>query len=126
MPFQKLCVGLKHNEVLNWAVIQYNASSLYDVIADGKYRSFGNAGIGRDKWHSLLKGNNIQPKCNREGFNLAIHHAWARIGLMGNNEDNCHSPDSVIGFGLKGGLSCGARQWHHRYLAAQFGYVMIQ
>ena len=75
MPFQKLCVGLEYNNVLNWAVIPYKASSLYDVIADGTYRSFGDAGIGKEKWLSLFNDAKLQDNCNREGFNLAIYCA---------------------------------------------------
>ncbi|KAK3739931.1 hypothetical protein QZH41_015979, partial [Actinostola sp. cb2023] len=114
MPFQKLCVGLKVGNDLRWAAISYSASSLYDVIADGKFRAFS---IGKATWLSLIAGASLQANCNMEGFNIGV----ARIGIKSNNENNCITPDTNIGFGLNHHHSCGNRGGQYA-----FGYIMIQ
>ena len=52
---------------------------------------------------SLINGVQLQPHCNKEGFNVQRSRSRrkARIGILGNNEDDCKSCDSVIGFGIK-------------------------
>ena len=43
-----------------------------------------------------------QPYCNVAGYNLTpgrTDHARCRFGLLMNNENECGSPDSAIGFG---------------------------
>jgi hypothetical protein len=57
---------------------------------------------GRAAWLALLPGAGIQTNCNLEGFNLTTGGATTarvRIGLVGNQEDDCTSPDSLIGLG---------------------------
>jgi hypothetical protein len=103
MPFKEICLGMKVYNDLNFISISYQASSLYDVIADGSYRS---TSIGRSKWLSLVRGSGLQSNCSREGFNVGSpnpHHPdlqVARIGIIGNEgDDGCISPDSYFGFG---------------------------
>jgi hypothetical protein len=81
------------NNDLNFISISYQASSLYDVIADGSYHG---TSIGRSKWLSLVRGSGLQSHCNREGFNLLN---IARIGIIGNQENDCNTPDSYLGLG---------------------------
>ena len=38
-PFQKICVGMTVNGDTRWMMLEYEASSLYNVIADGEYLS---------------------------------------------------------------------------------------
>lgn len=102
-PFKEICLGMKVNNELNFISIPYQASSLFSVIADGLYRS---TNIGRAKWLSLVKGSGLQRYCNREGFNVQRNSRQrypsshsARIGAIGNNENECNSPDSYLGFG---------------------------
>ena len=45
----------------------------------------------------------MQDNCNRRGFNAAsVGHSRARIGIIGNNQNDCVTPDSRIGFGNGG------------------------
>ena len=45
----------------------------------------------------------LQPNCNKEGFNtICANTSKARIGILGNNENDCNSCDSRIGFGTGG------------------------
>ncbi len=98
-PFTKVCLGMKVNNVTNWILLNHTASSLYSVIADGNYIE---TNAGRAEWVSLIKGASLQPKCNKEGFNLQPNPGMKlRIGFAGNNENNCNTSDSLIGFGIK-------------------------
>jgi len=57
----------------------------------------------------------LQTGCNREGFNAVCTYSSspskARIGILGNNENDCVTCDSKIGFGTAGRMddsnTCG-------------------
>ena len=92
---------MKTNNITKWLVINHQTSSLYSIIEEG---SFKETNVGREKWESLLHGSSLQPNCNKEGFNL---HRWRsdhglaiRIGIAANNEPDCETCDSFIGFGV--------------------------
>ena len=101
--FSKMCLGMKVGNNANFIVISKEASSLFSLIADGKYRS---TSLGRDKWKSLIgPEGSLQTNCGEEGFNAPSYRSVrlkARIGILGNNENNCRSCDSTIGFGIIG------------------------
>ena len=99
----KICLGMKTDQQLKSVVINHPARSLYSLIADCKYRA---TSLGRNTWKKLIGSRaSLQPNCNGEGFNvLSIYSifAKARIGIVGNNENDCGSADSRIGFGTGG------------------------
>ena len=102
--FKELCVGMKVGNNLKFLSISYPAGSLYDLIADGKYRA---TSLGRQKWKSLISGSSLQINCNKEGFNVfgtvySSSYTRTRIGLIGNQESDCATPDSFIGIGCPG------------------------
>ena len=81
-------------------VVTKQASSLFSLIADGRYRA---TSLGLNKWKTLIGSRaSLQRNCKKEGFNAFSSSSKARIGILGNNENNCHSPDSRIGFGTGG------------------------
>jgi len=85
------------DETTNFIVINQLADSLYSLIADGQYR---NTSVGRNMWKTLLGLQpHLQHNCNKEGFNAYTRSAKARIGILGNNENDCNTCDSFIGFG---------------------------
>ncbi|XP_028396208.1 uncharacterized skeletal organic matrix protein 5-like [Dendronephthya gigantea] len=103
-PFKKICLGMTVNGDRRWMILNYEASSLYSLIADGQYR---NTRAKKNTWMSLIAGSVLQQNCNIQGFNVhdvpgedayTIH---ARLGFIANNEGHCDSPDSWIGFGVK-------------------------
>ena len=116
-------------------VINRHANSLYSLIADGHYRQ---TTLGRNKWKSLIGSQaSLQVNCNKEGFNVVggrSDHSKARIGILGNNENDCSSPDSRIGLGT-GGMyddsnTCGNEASHHgdigdKHIKAM-GYILVQ
>ena len=64
---------------------------------------------------ALVAGGYIQGYCNREGFNRYANSGFpskVRIGILGNNEGNCGTPDTALGIGIGGthlpGKSAGA------------------
>ena len=82
-------------------IISKNADSLHSLLADGQYR---NTSLGRDTWKALIGQNaSLQLNCNKEGFNAVSDLSKARIGILGNDDNNCVGCDSRIGFGTGGG-----------------------
>ena len=124
-PFSKICLGMKIGKQINFIVINKQANSLYSLIADGQYRG---TSLGRDRWKTLIGSQaSLQPNCNKEGFNVECFYRYrskARIGLLGNNENDCQSADSRIGFGTGGtpddNNSCGNQQ------IRAMGYILVQ
>ena len=90
---------------------------MYSLIADGRYRS---TSLGRDTWMSLIGSEaSLQKNCNKEGFNAVGDNSGqskARIGIISNQQNDCASCDSRIGFGTGGNPdktnSCGNEAKH--------------
>ena len=59
-------------------------------------------GLSRDKWSALRPGAYFQDNCNKNGFNIRDNRGGVgvRFGILGNNENDCSSPDSAIGIGI--------------------------
>ena len=124
--------------VTKWIVIQHNASSLFNVIANGKFTA---TNVGRDTWESLISRSyaRLQPHCNKEGFNILYGHrnqeSHVRIGMVTNNEKNCDTCDSFTGFGasyFRSSITCGRFLWKQLLLwpwsdehIAAFGYILV-
>ena len=136
-PFFKICLGMKIGQQLKFIVINKQANSLYSLIADGNYR---NTSLGRNTWKKLIGSQaSLQLNCNKEGFNAAVYNFWydpsmARIGILGNNENECKTPDSRIGFGTGGqqddNNTCGNEASYSpdnddRHIKAM-GYILVQ
>ena len=94
--------------------------------------------MGREKWKELIGfQGSLQNNCNREGFNVVC--SWsefskARIGIVSNNQDECSSCDSRIGFGTGGRPdnlnSCGNEANHEtdngKKQIKAMGYILVQ
>ena len=134
-PFNKICLGMKIGQQFRSVVINHQAISLYSLIADDEYRA---TSLGRDTWKKLIGSQaSLQTKCNKEGFNVLCDGSSlskARIGIVANNQDDCGSCDSRIGFGTGGSPdnsnTCGNvasfqpdNGW--RYIKAM-GYILVQ
>ena len=101
--FSKICLGMKIGNQINFIVINKQANSLYSLIADGQYRY---TSLGRNTWKTLIGSQaSLQLRCNKEGFNAVGSrgsNSKARIGILGNQQNNCGSCNSRIGFGTGG------------------------
>ena len=133
-PFSKICLGMKIDQQINFIAINKTANSLYSLIADGQYR---NISLGRDTWKKLIGSNaSLQTNCTKEGFNAWSRVSKARIGILGNEQVDCDSSDSRIGFGTGGHprdySTCG-NEADGRYLPDNgekhieaMGYILVQ
>jgi len=94
---------MKIGHQIKFIVINKQANSLYSLIADGKYRKIS---LGRKTWKSLIGSSaSLQTGCDSEGFNNvggSKTYARARIGILGNDQRDCNTCDSKIGFGTGG------------------------
>ncbi|XP_078351691.1 uncharacterized protein LOC144636371 isoform X1 [Oculina patagonica] len=134
-PFSKICLGMKIAQQINFIVINKQANSLYSLIADGQYRT---TSLGRNTWKTLIGSQaSLQLNCNKEGFNVACTASDSkptRIGIISNNENDCVSCNSWIGFGRGGDSNdintCGnAAKWESdngdKYIKSM-GYILVQ
>ncbi|XP_078351725.1 uncharacterized protein LOC144636394 [Oculina patagonica] len=100
--FSKICLGMKIGQQINFIVINKQANSLYSLIADGTYRAIS---LGRNTWKALIGLQaSLQLNCNKEGFNVL---GKSRVGILGNEQHDCNSCDSRIGFGTETSNTCG-------------------
>jgi hypothetical protein len=118
-PFKKICLGMTVTGVTRWMVLDYEASSLYSLIADGKFRQ---TSAGKAAWSAMIPSYTLQPNCNREGFNTGDRptvNLDVRLAFLGNNEGDCVTCDSWIGYGHVH-ISCGSQT------NQAFGYIFVQ
>ena len=84
-------------------------SSLYNVIAPGAMQQVQL--LTRAQWEGLFPGvGSLQPYCNMNGFNLVPNcnyngcapllttESMVRIGYLPNEQNDCGSPDSYVGY----------------------------
>jgi len=120
---------------INFIVINKQADSLYSLIADGHYCA---TSLGRNMWKTLIGSQaSLQRSCNKEGFNVvgaSRPHSKARIGIISNNQNDCSSCDSRIGFGTAGhpddSNTCGNEAQSspdngNKHIKAM-GYILVQ
>ena len=108
---------------------------MYSLIADGQYH---NTSLGRDTWKSLIGSQgSLQIGCNKEGFNAKSDEKYfgkdmakARIGIIGNEIDDCGKCDSRIGFGTGGehddSNACGNENPGGGTRTKGLGYILVQ
>ena len=128
---------MKIDQQIEFIVIEFDkqADSLYSLIADGQHRA---TSLSREKWKSLINsGGSLQPHCNTQGFNAVGTNSdmsKARIGIVGNQENNCDSCDSRVGFGTGGypddSSTCGNEAKHgpdngDKHIKG-FGFILVQ
>ena len=112
---------------LKFIFINKTAESLYSLIADGKYHA---TSLGRDTWKKVVGSQaSLQQNCNKEGFNVKGGNSKARIGVIANQENDCLTCDSRIGFGTGGDNSCGNVATHkpdngNKHIRAM-GYILV-
>ena len=138
--FKKICLGMTINGATKWVVIDYQASSLFDVMADETYKE---TNVTSAKWKSLIASSQLYQHCNKEGLNIhepatSQRKTRLRIGLITNSNQSCAIErfNSCIGFGtlIQGCLggrkntACGnllACKTYQTEIPA-FGYILVQ
>jgi hypothetical protein len=134
LPFTQVRLGMVDGNATRWIVAPVKANSMLDLMKAG----FTATSLGRNTWKSLLASPSLQPYCNLEGFNAVCGgDTKCRIGIVSNQENDCGSCDSRIGFGCTGAYcgqdtnnSCGnearcAADAGDRSVKT-FGYIMIR
>jgi hypothetical protein len=59
--------------------------------------------VGRTGWLNMVTGSALQANCNAEGFNASVVGSVSvRIGILGNQENDCGTPESWLGIGGAG------------------------
>lgn len=108
--FDELRIGMEYPPgialeplVLAWIDVPLAGDSLHALISPGMLVP---TNVGRDTWKSLIAGASLQLNCNLEGLNVApsgntMDHR-IRIGILGNDQNECNSPNSRIGIGGDG------------------------
>ena len=101
--FTKICLGMKVDQQIRFIAVEQEASSLFSLIADGQHRA---TSLGRNTWKALIGSEaSLQRECNMEGFNVVSSDGFsskARIGIISNEQNDCSTCDSRIGFGIYG------------------------
>ena len=126
---------MKIGHQTNFIVINKTANSLYSLIADGQYRK---TSLGRNTWKKLIGSQaSLQCNCNKEGFNVlgtSNSYSKARIGIISNEQNDCGSCNSRIGFGTGGEFddynTCGNEATYQKDNGDQhiktMGYILVQ
>ncbi len=112
VPFTEVLLGMESPITMNnppqapvYVQFDQAANSLFELFSPDVYVP---TTLTRATWLTYVPMNSLQPNCNREGFNNAPNGNAAtrvRIGILGNNQNDCTSPDSALGFGF-GGFTC--------------------
>eukprot|EP00794_Sanderia_malayensis_P014185 gene14185-15663_t len=103
LAFKKICIGMTQGATTKYLLISpVNIPSLYYLMC----RDFVRTSLTRSEWIGLVSGSYLQQLCNRQGFNNNVAMSKkVRIGIFGNEQNNCDSIDSVIGIGIDGSFS---------------------
>ena len=103
-PFSSLLLGMRVPDAstqINWLTMTYGASSLWSVIHAGGL-VVSNAPT-REQFEALAGPQaSLQLNCPEVGFSLRSFTATptsVRIGMLTNDQNDCSSPDSFLGFG---------------------------
>jgi hypothetical protein len=133
LTVHELRVGMRVQGVVRWLVLPLQGTSLQALFSAGKPVS---TELGAAAWEKLLDPGSVQSNCLLEGLNVVPQGGGrVRVGITGNNEDDCGSDDSWLGLG--GGGACGVTKttggnvacWypdHGDANVAAIGYLMVR
>ncbi|MFZ4578705.1 MAG: fibrinogen-like YCDxxxxGGGW domain-containing protein [Myxococcota bacterium] len=110
LPTQQVRVAMRTGKpedkagvVERWLTLPAVGTSLRDLFAADKPVP---TQLGLVAWKSLMPKPSLQANCHAEGLNASGGGTRVRIGILGNNEDDCATPDSWLGLGGTPGI-CG-------------------
>ena len=111
VAISELSVHMATGNIDKSLVFILKGTSLFHLIKDDKLVT---PELPISAWGILLTGAQLQSGCMTHGLNVApgksaqslYNYARVRIGVVGNSEGDCFSPDSRLGLGGAGG-TCG-------------------
>ena len=103
LPVTALRISMLDAGVRRGLTLAAKATSLQQLFVDGKQLT---TAAGLPAWEGLLAAGSLQPHCQLEGINVSGGSTAIRVGILGNNENDCGSVDSWIGVGGKATI-CG-------------------
>lgn len=85
------------------------SASFGDQTAQSAFSAVTGFSVSRSAITATFPPNDPgEPNCNAGGFNVGVaSYSMARFGLVANDQNDCASPDSVWGFGIKTFYSAG-------------------
>lgn len=101
LPVKELRLSMVDGGTARTLVLDAVGTSLRALVSGPKTTTT----VGRAKWLSLVADPALQTFCNDEGLNIDYTATTLgpkirlRIGIVGNQETDCSSPDSFLGFG---------------------------
>ncbi|MBK8696314.1 MAG: hypothetical protein IPN17_29610 [Deltaproteobacteria bacterium] len=98
VPFDTMLVGFAGNGYDRNLQLSVSSTSLRQLFAGGQI----GLGVARGTWLNLIPNSTLQPNCNLGGININPAPSTlqrVRIGILGNNEADCLTPDSRLGIG---------------------------
>ena len=99
LPFQQLRLGMVDGSP-RYLVVPVSGTNVgpLNAIFAGPARA---TSVGRNAWRTLVGSPSLQPFCNAEGFNMVSggDYQAVRLGVLTNQENDCDSADSRLGFG---------------------------
>jgi hypothetical protein len=110
VPFDQIRVAMSESAAAprGLSLSVPNQTSMQAMFAGGQLDLSINR--SRAQWTGLLDTPRLEPNCNLAGVNVAgTADARSRIGILGNDANDCASPDSYVGIG-NGGIdpaACG-------------------
>jgi len=109
VPFTEVLIRFEtevdRSTVSRWVWMDLAADDLLSLFASGEYVPVY---LGRERWLGAIPDAQIQDNCNREGVNAGVEQNRVRLGIVGNDEADCDSPESKLGVGSSYSCqSCG-------------------
>ena len=103
LPITAVRIGMRDEGVWRWLTLPVEANSLQTLFTAGNMVA---TTAGMPNWEALFADASLQAHCQLEGFNVITNSTSLRIGIQGNNENDCATVDSWIGLGAKSNV-CG-------------------
>lgn len=125
MAFTEIRVGMiDDDDVTRWVRVPRVGTSLRALFQGPAQTTT----LGRDAWKGLMNSPRLQFNCNAEGFNVETMPRDVRVGLVANNESDCITTDSYIGFGGSALAYCSTSSacLGGPIEKPTFGYLMIR
>ncbi len=102
IPFTRLRLGMLDGGLIRYMTADLARSSLKAAFSGGAIATSAT----RARWFQLLADPVLQANCNAEGVNQDYPTNGGakprlRIGIVGNQENDCNTPDSYVGFGAE-------------------------